>query len=174
MIWIGIYALAVIGILLQGTILYFLLNRREHNKFSSHQSKNPQIADENAVSLTLEWKEEVRRTTELQCLQIRNAIQKQSQDIHKKEIEIAPKALLFQPDELTDAFNKQQIEIIVIFSNAYQSYLERFWYTRNGKLKTVFTGTTANQDSEAGQLVRASRELCHQMDIWLHKFYNES
>lgn len=172
--WIGTYVLLAIVIFLQSFILYHLLKQAKklQNALSSHDNILPENKPESL--LVMDFDEEVRRTTELQWLRIRNAIQKQTQDIHKKEMELAPREFLFSTESLSRVFNEQQMESILSFSKAYQQYLDRFWYTKNRQLKSVFKGETTDPQTEAGQLVRSSHELCHQMDLWFKNFYQNS
>ncbi|MGJ9384880.1 hypothetical protein [Salipaludibacillus sp. CF4.18] len=170
MVWIGIYVLLVVVIFLQGFIFYQLrLQSKKVKELFNKIDYVPEVKSKS--SLTMDFEEEIRRTTELQWLRIRNAIQKQSHDIHKKEMELAPKQFLYSQETLSTVFNDQQMDAILSFSNTYQQYLTRFWYTKNGNLKSVFTGSTNDPHSEVGQLVRSSHELCHLMDKWFLLFH---
>ncbi|WP_416149657.1 hypothetical protein ACM26V_01280 [Salipaludibacillus sp. HK11] len=118
-----------------------------------------------------DWEEEVKRTVELQLMRIRNAVQKQTNSIHKKEIEIAPKSLIFDDKILIKVYNEEERALLYTYISSFNTYLERFWYTKNGTFKTVFSGSTGNPETHAGQLSRASHELCQHMDLWLNQLH---
>jgi hypothetical protein len=141
-------------------IIYLLIRKRVYNKKSSPET-------EGTLEGVYELEEERKRTIELQLLKIRNAVQKQTEDIHKKEIELAPKSLIFDNYTLKDLYPPDQQALIHSFMHSFNNYLDRYWYTDKGKLKTVFRGAAHKTDTEAGKLVLASRELCHDMDQWL-------
>ncbi|MCE7791073.1 hypothetical protein K8O68_01415 [Salipaludibacillus sp. CUR1] len=142
-------------------IIYLLIKERVYLKKSSSSE-----AEENSGHV-YELEDERKRTIELQLLRIRNAVQKQTEDIHKKEIELAPKSLVFDTNSIKDLYLPDQQMLIHSFMNSFNNYLDRYWYTDKGKLKSVFRGAAHKTDTEAGKLVLASRELCHNMDQWL-------
>ncbi|SER46203.1 hypothetical protein [Salipaludibacillus aurantiacus] len=144
-------------------IIYLLIKKRVYVK----KSFSPE-AEENSRNI-YELDDERKRTIELQLLRIRNAVQKQTEDIHNKEIELAPKSLIFDTNTLKELYPPDQQALIHSFMNSFNNYLDRYWYTDKGKLKTVFRGAAHKTDTEAGKLVLASRELCHDMDQWLKK-----
>lgn len=121
-----------------------------------------------------DWHEEISRTIELQLLKIRNAVQKQTYSIHKKEIELTPNFLLFDDEILASIYIEDQLIIINKYLQTYNDYLLRFWYTKEGTLKTVFSGSINNPNTEVGQLVAVSNEICSQMDQWLTELLKAS
>ncbi|WP_280768291.1 hypothetical protein [Salipaludibacillus daqingensis] len=137
------------------------------DKLNGNKTPISQMQQNNKESLKDEWNEEVKRTVELQLMRIRNAVQKQTSSIHKKEIELAPKSLIFDEKVLMHVYNEKQRSILQTYISSFHTYLQRFWYTKNGKIKTVFPGTTENTNSEVAQLSQASHELCHLMDTWI-------
>jgi len=150
------------------TLLILYNNRRiTQEKQNELPTNSKQINNE---TLNQQWEEEVKRTVELQLMRIRNAVQKQTTSIHKKEIELAPKSFIYDDQQLRKIYNEEQRSILHTYISSFNTYLDRFWYSKKGQLKTVFSGKTDNPETQAGQLAQASHELCHQMDHWLHEF----
>lgn len=110
------------------------------------------------------WEEEVKRTIEYQCLSIRNAVFKQTIDIHRREIELAPKDFLFDREILIRIYTPNELDIIDRFIQTFDAYLAECWYTKDGKLKTVFSGRISNVHSEAGNLIHRSKYLTQELD----------
>ncbi|SDY60483.1 hypothetical protein SAMN05421736_102391 [Evansella caseinilytica] len=113
------------------------------------------------------WEEEMKRTVELQCLAVRNAVYKQTIDLHKKEIEYAPRKLTVPDQSLAALYSEEQRKTIHAFWTAYERYLQNHWYTDSGKIKTVFKGQTTDPDSEAGKLTGVSKQLTAYFDTLL-------
>ena len=115
------------------------------------------------------WRDEVKRTIELQCLSIRNAVSKQTVDIHQKEIEFAPREFLFDEDVLQEVYDQEERELLKTFLATYHKYLELHWLTKEQRLKTVFSGRISNVDSEAGRMVYRSKVVVKEFDRLLHE-----
>ncbi|SER44338.1 hypothetical protein [Salisediminibacterium halotolerans] len=115
-------------------------------------------------ALDAEWREEVKRTVEYQCLNIRNAVFKQTVDIHQREIELAPKHFLIDRDVLVDVYSRNELAIIDGFLRSFHHYLEEHWYTTDRQLKSVFPGSISNTQSEAGKVVYRSKQLTAEFD----------
>ena len=163
-----IVSLLCILLITQLLILFILFKNRSFAKPNQKEStKHSKQIDERLDHV---WEEEVKRTVELQLMRIRNAVQKQTTSIHKKEIELAPKSFIYDDQMLTKVYKEEQRMILYTFISSFNTYLDRFWYSKKGQLKTVFSGKTDNPETQAGQLAQASHELCHQMDLWIHEF----
>ena len=130
-------------------------------KMESSQNRHPFVDEK--------WREEVKRTVELQCLSIRNAVFKQTIDIHQREIELAPKSFLFDEDILEEVYTAEELAVLNTFMDLFQTYLNHHWYTSQQQLKSVFSGRISNVESEAGKLVHRSKYLCSNMDQLLRK-----
>lgn len=155
-------------------ILYIIVKNKPFSKPMQVEMDPNVIKNTDTVELNYDWEEEVKRTVELQLMRIRNAVQKQTSSIHKKEIELAPKSFIFDDKKLMKVYNEEQRLILQTYISSFDTYLHRYWYTKNGKLKTVFKGTIENPETQAGQLVRSSHELCHQMDLWINEFLHSN
>ncbi|AOM82756.1 hypothetical protein [Salisediminibacterium beveridgei] len=118
------------------------------------------------------WRNEVKRTIELQCLSIRNAVAKQTIDIHQTEMELAPKSFLFDDDILKEVYQPEQLDILNEFLSTFQKYLELHWYTKERRMKTVFTGRISNIDSEAGRMVYRSKLVVNEFDRLYQQLMN--
>ncbi|MDQ0257698.1 hypothetical protein J2S74_005160 [Evansella vedderi] len=154
-----------IGVILlfQFIIILFVLNVR--NNILKHNNKS------NNRSSKLDrqyWKNEVRRTVELQCMMVRNAIQKQIVDIHMKEIQIAPRSLSIPYKTLEEIYTTEQLEIIVEFWQSYNEYLNKYWLTSSQNIKSTFP------QQQVSQLVASSKQLTYQMNQWIEKIMDET
>ena len=69
----------------------------------------------------ISWNTEVKRTMELQCMSVRNAVQKQTVEIHKKEIELAPREPSLTSDQIKDVYSTEQIKTIQLFWLEYEN-----------------------------------------------------
>ncbi|MCR6110596.1 hypothetical protein HXA35_09670 [Bacillus sp. A301a_S52] len=167
--WLWIISSSLLIIFLTQLYSVYLLLKRDKKSLVEQQNtvNEPPVESE-------EYKEEMRRTVELQLLRIRNAVQKQAEGIHKKEMELAPKNTIVPEKTLEGIYSAENFNTIMTFMEIFNNYLDRFWYTKNGKIKTVFPGTADNTESEAGKLIQGSHELCHEMDILLNNLFNRS
>lgn len=118
------------------------------------------------------WRNEVKRTIELQCLSIRNAVAKQTIDIHQTEMDLAPKAYLFDEEILKEVYHPEQLNILTEFLSTFHKYLELHWYTKERRMKTVFTGRISNIDSEAGRMVYRSKLVVNEFDRLYQQLMN--
>lgn len=131
--------------------------------------KNPAVSEQLTVSAANEseaWDKEIIRTIELQCLRIRNAVDRQTERIHYTEMKLAPKKILGSDPRLLANLSKEQQALLEEFYQLFDSYLQTHWYSSHGSLKTVFSGSEDNPASDAGKLVRASAHLRENMDAW--------
>ncbi|ADU30076.1 hypothetical protein [Evansella cellulosilytica] len=106
-----------------------------------------------------DWNDEIKRTVQLQCMQVRSAVQKQIDDIHKKEIEFAPKSLSIPLEKLSHVYSEDQLKVIHTFWEIYESYLKTHWLTNNGNIKNVFSGKKEDTESNVFKLHSASQRL---------------
>lgn len=156
----GLYIFLSLIILLQIFTIYLV--RRQKEGAAAFQEAHPAAATAEAE----EWRNEVIRTLEFQCLQIRNAVDRQTEKIHYTEMKLAPKHSLGADDRLLQALTEEQIALIKGFYQIYHNYLNNHWYTSKGSLKTVFSGAENDLSTDAGKLVQSSRELRGEMDAW--------
>ncbi|ADH99686.1 hypothetical protein [Salisediminibacterium selenitireducens] len=132
-----------------------------------HYRQAPPMPDHPIVHQ--KWRDEVKRTIELQCLSIRNAVSKQTVDIHQKEIEFAPRQFLFDEDVLQEVYDQEERDLLKTFLETYHKYLELHWLTKDQRLKTVFSGRISNVDSEAGRMVYRSKVVVKEFDRLLNE-----
>ena len=168
---VTILTVQVIGFLVIG-----LMIRRKKERTTAQTSKRPEqqqgpplrfqeappMPDHPIVHQ--KWRDEVKRTIELQCLTIRNAVSKQTVDIHQKEIEFAPRRFLFDEDVLQEVYDQDERDLLKTFLATYHKYLELHWLTKEQRLKTVFSGRISNVDSEAGRMVYRSKVVVKEFD----------
>lgn len=102
-----------------------------------------------------------------QALIVRNAVYKQTDDLYFAEIEKAPKTCEIGEQQLKTLFSPRQSEAISKFWALFQEYLQKHWYTREGKLKTVF------RSSELEAMQADSKRLIKQLDHLLEKMSEE-
>lgn len=140
------------------------------NVTHSIYQQSPPLPDHPVVHQ--KWRDEVKRTIELQCLSIRNAVSKQTVDIHQKEIEFAPRHFLFDEDVLQEVYNEKELDLLKTFLATYHKYLELHWLTKEQRLKTVFSGRISNVDSEAGRMVYRSKVVVNEFDRLLAELRN--
>ncbi|MCR6096576.1 hypothetical protein HXA31_05775 [Salipaludibacillus agaradhaerens] len=171
--WLWVISSSLLVIFLTQLFIVYLLLKRDKRMEAEklverHNKLNKPLIEQE------EDKDEMRRTVELQLLRIRNAVQKQAEGIHQKEMELAPKETIIPEETLEVIYSEEKFNTIMTFMDTFNNYLNRFWYTKNGHLKTVFPGTPDNKESEAGRLIQRSHELCHEMDILLSSLFNRS
>ncbi|MDG5787659.1 hypothetical protein QA612_09130 [Evansella sp. AB-P1] len=151
--------------------IFIYLNRKFNYLFFKIEQSKDSIREENTFFLENdeknEWKEEVKRTVELQCMTVRNAVHKQTNDLHKKQIELAPRSLTIPMEFLETVYNKSKILILTEFWREYNLYLDSFWLKKNKSIKTVFKGEKDDPTSEINQIMRESEILTKKMNTWL-------
>ncbi|UTR14578.1 hypothetical protein MM221_18805 [Salipaludibacillus sp. LMS25] len=170
--WLWIISSSLLLIFLTQLYSVYLLLQRGKIIHSENEVTEKNISK--PLDRPVDYEDEMRRTVELQLLRIRNAVQKQTEGIHKKEMELAPKGTIIPEETLKNIYSKEEFNTVKTFMEIFNSYLNRFWYTKNGSIKTVFPGTPDNKDSEAGRVIQRSHELCHDMDILLSQLFRRS
>lgn len=180
MVTVEILLILILVIQVSGFLILGLLIHKWTSKRSTMNNQKPPIpAPKPVYSRTSpmsehpmvyqKWREEVKRTIEYQCLSIRNAVVKQTIDIHQKEMELAPKAFLFDEEILREVYPPEQLDILNEYLATFHKYLELHWYTKERRLKSVFSGRISNIDSEAGRMVYRSKLVVNEFD----RLYNQ-
>ncbi len=164
------YILIGIILILFLQIIFFLLlmyklnsSIRAHN-CSKRTDEQRTISDNLELDYVDEWEEEIKRTVELQCMQVRNSVQKQCTQLHKKEIELAPQELSIPSTLISAVYNKEEEIMIEQFWLAYRNYLNKHWLTTNGNIRSVFRGT-----EEVNEIHYASKQLTKKLNNYIQK-----
>ena len=152
--WVVLLLLVLI-IVLQIMIGWRVLNRLKWKSVEENvQKKSPSSveSDESHVyEMEEKWKEEIRRTVQLQCMTIRNAVQKQVDGLHAKEIQYSPRALSIPDEKLRQVYSEEQIDELKSYWSHYKHYINSFWLTSNGTVRTVFSERDALRISQESQ-----------------------
>jgi hypothetical protein len=157
--------IGLISVTFVAVIIQLLLSRKifkELNYLKSLSSKEP-LNHENL-------KDELTATVLLKMFAIRNAVQKQETNIHVKVIENAPKEFGIDEQLLNKYFSNQHIALINEYWKLFDDYLNNYWVTKNGKLKTVFSGVIEKKSGDVGELMRGSEQLVLKLDRLLKDF----
>lgn len=125
----------------------------------------------NSIQIEEQLKEEVTSTLLLQMFTIRNAVHKQTTGPHAKRIERAPQLLTNEITKLESYFSNDQLQLIQQFSNLFTHYLHQYWLTRDGKIKTVFTGDIDKKTGDVGKMIEASEVLLIKLDRLMKEFH---
>ncbi|UCZ54714.1 hypothetical protein LGQ02_08205 [Bacillus shivajii] len=165
--------LGIIFVLLSQTvIILYLFRLKKAILYIKKNLKDEHHDDNHSPTDTTSWQEEVQRTVELQCMQVRNAVQKQTHQLHKKEIELSPKRLSVTNDELFVVYNENQIQAIDAFWREYQSYLQKYWLTKDENVRTVFRGSEDDPQSESAKVIYASKQLTKRLNDHLQHIFD--
>ncbi|MBU9724013.1 MULTISPECIES: hypothetical protein [Bacillaceae] len=162
-----IIVLISLSIFIQLTGLWILFRKLHILEKFIHKPNT--VNNKNNPYNSVQWKDELKRTVELQCMEVRNAVQKQTVDIHKREIELSPKELSISENQLNKIYSFEQLMILNNFWEAYHTYIHKYWLTKNGEIKGVFQGTKVDPSSEISLLIGQSKLLTTQMNHWLKK-----
>ncbi|OLO42647.1 hypothetical protein BTR23_01145 [Alkalihalophilus pseudofirmus] len=100
----------------------------------------------------------------LQALQVRESISKQVSNLHPKAIEDAPVSHGLTDKELAMIFSTQQVEGVILFWKLFHQYVDTYWKTEQGKIKTVFKGAIDIEGSEVHTIQTVSNQLLPKLD----------
>ncbi|QOY35934.1 hypothetical protein AWH56_025340 [Anaerobacillus isosaccharinicus] len=161
----------IILVIVIGQFLLIIKMRNEYKKSLVTKEDFPYLEDE---TIHEKLKDELIATVLLKMLMIRNAVQKQTSNIHVKLIARAPKDTGIDKVLLTKVFSPQEVEIINKFWELFNQYRKDYWISNNGHLKTVFSGDLDKKTGDAGKLVFASDQLVLNLDKLLSDFQNRN
>jgi hypothetical protein len=157
--------IGLISVTFVAVISQLLLSRKilkELNYLKRHSSKEPPNNEY--------LKDELTATVLLKMFAIRNAVQKQTTNIHVHVIEQAPKGIGIDTQLLDKYFSNQNIVLIREYWQLFDDYLKNYWMSNNGKLKTVFRGVIDRKSGDVGELMQASEQLVLKLDKLLDDF----
>ncbi|OIJ15915.1 hypothetical protein BKP35_02715 [Anaerobacillus arseniciselenatis] len=118
-------------------------------------------------------KEEVITAVFLKMFTIRNAVHKQTTNLHVKSIENTPTTIGISDDLLQKAFSKNNVEQINLYFHTYNNYRQKYWVNKHHKLRTVFPGDIAQKSGDVGKMMVASEQLVKQLDKMLTEIQKE-
>ncbi|GAE35846.1 hypothetical protein [Halalkalibacter akibai] len=108
------------------------------------------------------------------AFQIRDAIAKQQYSIHANAIENMPLKHSLSDLELASVFSPSQALLMKKYWALADQYIETYWLTHEGKIKTIFKGRADDPQTELGQMHHASKNISKQLDIWLAELNSNS
>ncbi|SFP25722.1 hypothetical protein [Salibacterium halotolerans] len=167
--WMLLFLLLVVF-----TLLFFQWQRIK--KLESHQK---------AVTVRLETmqemftdkemeeeKEEVRHQLHMKALEIRNTVYKQTKGPHPQAVHYTPTTSGFKVEYLDRLFGPERAQKMMQLFEAYQAYVQAYWKTENGRIRTVFRkDQSGSGHSEVEELQAASRNLVNELDELLYHFH---
>lgn len=157
----------ILVVIIQLLLLIKLMKKTKSWEINEEKT-NIQLIDE-------QLKEEIRITILLKMFVIRNAVQKQTLNIHVKAMENAPHIIGISEEILIKAFSGQEIKLIKQFWNVFQQYVNNYWLTYNGQqFKTVFSGDVGKKTGDVGKMIVASEQLILKLDKLLEIFQEET
>lgn len=106
--------------------------------------------------------------------EIRSAVAKQEQALHRRALERTQQALPFSIKKLRLLFTEEEVHTIQTFWQHYETYLRKHWLTEKGKIKSVFRGAPHLPNSEYGQMVIASKNILPIFDELLSNLNSSS
>lgn len=114
--------------------------------------------DSDNAELNKKWQEEVKRTVQLQSMAVRNAVQKQIDELHAKEIQYCPRSLSIPVEELNKVYSEEQIATLENYWSNYHHYIKGLWLTNKGTIRTVFS------QKDALRIKQESQQLAYHLN----------
>ncbi|WP_209122512.1 hypothetical protein [Alkalihalobacillus sp. BA299] len=161
--------LLISAILLVNLFILIMLIRLCHSIKTQQKFLKQQIyLLENSQVLQLQKNDQLiderRSYVFLQALQLRDAIAKQVSNLHPRAIEDAPFSHGLTAKELSESFSPMQLEAIASIWDLFHQYVDTYWRTEQGKIKTVFKGAVDLKGSEVHTILNASNQLIPKID----------
>lgn len=141
------------------------LNEQILSKFQENEISMKAYHYEREAQHNDEW----RSYALLHLLAVRNAVDKQTQDIYLQDIEEAPRNSGLSEKELSRAFTPNEILIINRFFKLFEHYIQTHWLNKNGKIKTIFRGSAEQSGSEVAILIHESKQLVKHLDMLIQQ-----
>lgn len=124
----------------------------------------------NGDNIDQQLKEEVLSAVLLQMFTIRNAVHKQTTGPHAKRIERAPLLLTMELDHIKKNFSNEQLQLLQQYTKQFNHYKNKYWITKDGKIKTVFSGDIDQKTGDVGKMIEASELLVLKLDRFIEEF----
>lgn len=166
-----IIILLIILVIVIGQFLLSIKMRKEYKMSKERKADFPYLEDH---TIHEKLKDELIATVLLKMLMIRNAVQKQTTNIHVKLIERAPKDIGINQCLLTKYFTPQEVGNLNEFWELFIQYKRDYWISNNGHLKTVFSGDLEKKTGDAGKMAFASEQLVLTLDKLLSDFQTKN
>ncbi|MCK0472187.1 hypothetical protein [Halalkalibacter sp. APA_J-10(15)] len=113
--------------------------------------------------------EESRTHVLIMLYRLREAVGKQQEQLHPRYIEQLPMTHGLSEVELSHLFSGEAALIIHQYWASYRSYVEKYWLTDSGQIKTIFQGKNNDLNTELGQLHFDSQKLVIYFDQMISK-----
>ncbi|WP_368504585.1 hypothetical protein AB3N04_02555 [Alkalihalophilus sp. As8PL] len=163
----SISSLIIFIFLIGNTVLLFILlikqnkqaNERLHLIALMQKERKRYNSEKNK-----ELVKEQRTHMLLLALRIREAVDKQTEDIHARVIEDAPLAHGMSNEEMAGCFSTKQALAVENLFILFRHYVDAYWLTDQKQPKNLFRGTKEDPTSELSQLHNASRQLVKKID----------
>lgn len=114
--------------------------------------------------------DEIITTVFLKMFTIRNSVHKQISNIHVRSIENAPKKIGIDQQLLLQSYSKNKLELINLYWELFNSYIQTYWTRKNNGFKTVFSGDIDKKTGDVGKMIVASEQLLVKLDQLLVEF----
>ncbi|PSL50402.1 hypothetical protein B0H94_10313 [Salsuginibacillus halophilus] len=116
----------------------------------------------------------LRRFVISRALEAREAVEKQTAELRPRAVENVHINNGLTREELLEAFTPEEAQAVQQFFNATKHYIETYWKTDRGHLKTVFTGHPDAPNGEVQSIKKASRSLLKTLDDHFSRMHQTS
>ncbi|MGY4690172.1 hypothetical protein [Salibacterium sp. K-3] len=116
-------------------------------------------------------KEEVRHHIHMKALDVRDTVYKQTKSPHPQAVHHTVENPGYSLIYLQELFGPERAGAMMQFFQSYQTYVETYWKTENGRVRTVFRKDSSGKGHDEFEYIRlASSRLLREMDELLLHF----
>lgn len=156
----------ILFVLLVQFVILIKINRKLKTVKTFHDHGLTKLNEKNL-------REEIITSNLLKMFTIRNAVHKQTNHVHVKAIDYAPKSIQIDDELLANCFSKSKVALIHLYWELFNSYINNYWLNKNNQLKTVFSGDVAKRTGDVGKMIIASEQLVKKLDNILEEIQKE-